>query len=131
MRARNIPARLSAGAFILNAGLGKLEADEETAGRLHQMAAGTYPFLSNLEATDFAKMLAYGEIAIGGLLLAPTVGDRTAGAALTAFAAGLLGLYLRTPGMRRDGSLRPTQPGTALAKDSWLLGMGLSLLLGA
>ena len=52
-----------------------------------------------------------------------------AGAALTAFAGGLVGLYLRTPGMREEGSLRPTQAGIGLAKDVWLLGIGLSLVL--
>jgi len=50
------------------------------------------------------------------------VPGKVAGAGLTAFAAGLLGLYLRTPGMR------PTQQGTAIAKDVWLLGIGLGLL---
>ncbi|MGH3599083.1 MAG: hypothetical protein ACRDQH_02200 [Pseudonocardiaceae bacterium] len=28
------------------------------------------------------------------------------------------GLYLRTPGMRQQGSLRPTENGVALAKDA-------------
>jgi hypothetical protein len=54
-----------------------------------------------------------------------------AGAALTTFAAGLLGLYLRTPGMRQEGSLRPTQDGTALAKDVWMLGIGLGFIVDA
>jgi hypothetical protein len=52
-----------------------------------------------------------------------------AGAALTAFGGGLLSLYVRTPGMRQEGSIRPTQAGTALAKDVWLVGAGLTLLL--
>jgi hypothetical protein len=30
--------------------------------------------------------------------------------------------------MRRDGSLRPSQQGTALAKDVWMLGIGLGLI---
>jgi hypothetical protein len=51
-----------------------------------------------------------------------------AGAGLLAFSAGLVGLYLRTPGMREAGSLRPTQQGIALAKDVWLTGIGASLL---
>ena len=53
-----------------------------------------------------------------------------AGAGLTAFSAGLLGLYLKTPGMRHEGSLKPTEDGIALAKDSWLFAIGLSLLGG-
>ena len=51
-----------------------------------------------------------------------------AGLSLAAFAGGLLGLYLKTPGLRDEGSLRPTQQGTAIAKDVWLLGIGLSLM---
>ena len=51
-----------------------------------------------------------------------------AGAALTAFSGGLLGLYLRTPGMRKPGSLAPTEQGLPIAKDSWLLGIGIGLL---
>jgi hypothetical protein len=42
-----VPGRLAAGAFILNAGLGKWSADEETAGRLHGSASGVYPFLGS------------------------------------------------------------------------------------
>ena len=30
--------------------------------------------------------------------------------------------------MRREGSLRPTQSGVPLAKDAWLVGIGLGLL---
>ena len=51
-----------------------------------------------------------------------------AGAALTGFSGGLLGLYLKTPGMRKPGSLAPTQDGLTIAKDVWLLGIGIGLL---
>ncbi len=115
----------------MNAGVGKWSADQEAANRLHAMAVGTYPFLSSIEPEDFVKMLAAGEIAIGSLLLLPVVPAALAGAALTAFSGGLLGLYLRTPGMRKEGSLRPSQQGTALAKDVWLLGIGVGLMLDA
>ena len=123
-----IGPRLSAGAFILNSGLGKRGADEATAAGLHGFASGTYPFLKNLEPQQFAKALANGEIAIGALLLSPFVPTAVAGAALTAFSGGLLGLYLRTPGMRKPGSLSPTPDGLAIAKDVWLLGIGVGLL---
>jgi hypothetical protein len=123
-----IGPRLSAGAFILNSGLGKRGADEGTAAGLHGFASGTYPFLKNVPPQQFAKGLAYGEMAIGGLLLAPFVPTAVAGAALTAFSGGLLGLYLNTPGMRKPGSLAPTQEGMAVAKDVWLLGIGVGLL---
>ncbi len=126
--ARRLPGRLATGAFILNAGVGKLSVDEETAARLHGMAVGTYPFLAQLKPKDFARLLAVSEIALGSALLLPVVPAGLAGAALTAFSGGLLGMYLKTPGMRRDGSLRPSQQGTALAKDVWMLGIGLGLI---
>ena len=123
-----IAPRISAGAFILNSGLGKRGADEQAAAGMHGFAAGTYPFLKNVPPQQFAKALSTSEIAIGALLLAPFVPTAVAGAALTAFSVGTIGLYLRTPGMREEGSLRPTEQGLAIAKDSWLLGIGIGLL---
>src|SRR4029450_10052035 len=123
-----IGPRLSAGAFILNSGLGKRGADEATAAGMHGFASGTYPFLKNLRPQQFAQALAYTEIGIGALLLAPFVPTAVAGAGLTGFSGGLLGLYMRTPGMRKPGSLAPTQEGLAIAKDVWLLGIGIGLL---
>ena len=64
-------------------------------------------------------------------LLAPVVPTALAGAALTAFAGGLVGLYLKTPGMRKEGSLAPTQQGITVAKDVWMLGIGLGFVLDA
>jgi hypothetical protein len=123
-----IGPRLSAGAFILNSGLGKRGADEGTAAGLHGFASGTYPFLAKLSPPQFAKALSTAEIAIGAALLSPFVPTAVAGAALTGFSGGLLGLYLRTPGMREPGSLKPTEQGLAVAKDVWLLGIGVGLL---
>ncbi|MFG2415295.1 MauE/DoxX family redox-associated membrane protein [Streptomyces goshikiensis] len=127
--ARQLPLRLTVGAFFLNSGLSKLHTDRAGAEGLQQFAATTYPFLGKLDAQRFAKLLAAGELAIAGALLVPVVPAVAAGAALTAFTAGLLGLYLRTPGMRREGSLLPTEQGTVLAKDLWLLGIGASLVI--
>ncbi len=125
-RLSHIPLRLAAGAFILNAGLGKWKGDEQTAAGVHGMASGTYPFLSSVEPKQFLKLLAGSEIALGAALLVPVVPAAVAGAGLVGFSAGLLGLYLRTPGMRQG--LRPTQQGTAIAKDVWLVGAGLTLM---
>jgi len=122
-----VPTRLAAGAFILNAGIGKWSGDEQTAKGIHGMATGTYPFLKGVEPTRFLKLLAAGEIAVGTALLVPVVPAAVAGAGLVAFSAGLLGLYLRTPGMHT--SLRPTQQGTPIAKDVWLLGIGAGLVI--
>jgi hypothetical protein len=123
-----IAPRISAGAFILNSGLGKRGVPEEAAAGMHGFAAGTYPFLKSIPPQQFAKGLSTAEIGIGALLLTPFVPTAVAGAALTAFSGGLLGLYLRTPGMRKPGSLAPTEQGLAIAKDSWLLGIGIGLL---
>jgi hypothetical protein len=128
---RNAPIRLVSGAFILNSGITKLSADEQAAAGMHGMAAGAYPFLRGVEPPKFAKLLAASEITVGAALLLPVVPRFVAGAALTGFSAGLLGLYLRTPGMRRDGDIRPTPDGTALAKDVWMFGIGSSLLVDA
>jgi hypothetical protein len=68
-------------------------------------------------------------LGVGAALLLPFVPPAWAGAALTAFSSGLVGLYLRIPGMHREGDLRPTQEGTPIAKDIWLVGIGLSLML--
>jgi uncharacterized membrane protein YphA (DoxX/SURF4 family) len=127
--ARQLPARVAAGAFILNSGLGKWGADEQAAAGLHGMAAGTYPFLSKLPPKDFARLLAAAEIGLGAALLIPVVPAAVAGAGLAAFSGGLLGLYLKTEGMRQPGSVKPTPQGIPLAKDVWMLGIGLGLLI--
>jgi hypothetical protein len=74
-------------------------------------------------------VLSTAEIGIGAALLTPFVPTALAGALLSGFSGGLLGLYLRTPGMHKPGSLAPTQEGLAIAKDSWLLGIGIGLLV--
>jgi hypothetical protein len=124
-----IGPRVSAGAYFLNSGLSKRNADEATAAGVHGFAAGTYPFLKSMEPQQFVTALSTAEIAVGGLLLAPFVPTAVAGLALTAFSGGLIGLYLRTPGMRKPGSLAPTQEGLVLAKDTWLVGIGIGLLV--
>ncbi|MDG4823212.1 hypothetical protein O7635_15250 [Asanoa sp. WMMD1127] len=126
--AHQAPLRLAAGAFVLNSGLEKRGADEVTAKGYHGQAATAYPFLGEMEPRRFLSLLSSAEIAVGSVLLFPLVPEGLAGLALTGFAAGLVGFYLRTPGLRRKGSLRPTDQGIPLAKDSWLLGIGLSLL---
>jgi hypothetical protein len=127
----DIAPRAATGAFILNSGLAKRKVDAEGAAGLHGMASGTYPFLGKLEPQQFAKLLSTGEILLGAALLTPVVPTALAGVALTAFAGGLVGLYLKTPGMRQEGSLAPTQQGTAVAKDVWMLGIGLGFVADA
>ena len=78
---------------------------------------------------QFARILSTGEIALGAALLIPFVPSALVGAALVGFSAGLVQLYLKTPGMRQEGSIRPTPEGLGLAKDVWLLGAGMTLVL--
>ena len=122
-----LPLRLTAGTFVLDSGLHKRDPDEETAKHLHGFASGAYPFLDAVEPVSFTKALARAEILIGAALVVPA---RVAGFGLLGFGTGLLGLYARTPGMRRPGTPLPTQDGIALAKDSWLVAIGAALVLG-
>jgi hypothetical protein len=127
MHPTHVPLRLATGAFILNSGLNKWGADEQTAAGLHGMASGAYPVVSSLEPKDFTQLLAAGEIALGAALLFPKVPSAAVGAALAGFGAGLVGMYLKTPGMTQEDGIRPTTDGTVLAKDVWLVGAGLTL----
>jgi len=127
----DLAPRVTTGVFILNSGLGKRNVDPEHAAGLHGMASGAYPFLGKMDPQQFARLLSAGEITLGAALLLPVVPTALAGAGLAAFAGGLLGMYLRTPGMRKEGSLAPTQQGIGLAKDVWMLGIGVGLLADA
>jgi len=130
MQLSRFPLRAVTGAFILNSGLTKLKGGQEAAEGVHGFATSAYPQFKRLRPEQFQKLLGAGEVALGAALLTPMVPAALAGAGLTAFSAGLLGLYLKTPGMRHEGSLKPTEDGIALAKDSWLFAIGLSLLGG-
>ena len=127
MNITHAPLRAATGAFILNSGIGKLGADAETAQQTHGFASTAYPQFKNMDAGQFTKMLAIGEIALGTALLTPKVPSALAGPALAGFGVGLLGLYFRVPGMRQSDGIRPTQQGTAIAKDVWLVGAGATL----
>jgi uncharacterized membrane protein YphA (DoxX/SURF4 family) len=129
VKARQLPPRIVTGAFFLNSGIGKLKADEATAAQLHGFAAGTYPFLKKLKPADFVRLLAVSEITLGAALLIPVVPEALAGAGLAAFSIGTLGLYAKTPGMRKPGTPLPTEQGTLLAKDIWMTGIGLALVI--
>lgn len=131
MNLRNVPTRLAAGAFILNSGVGKWNGSPEQAAGIHGMASGAYPFLKSIPPETFLKALSAGEIATGAMLLTPFVKTKLAGAALTAFAGGLVGMYLRTPGVREADGIRPNADGVPLAKDVFLLGIGAGLLIDA
>lgn len=129
MRLSHIPLRLATGAFILNSGLGKRGIEQGHAEGLHGSAKGAYPFLADVEPAQFADLLSKGEIVLGAGLLAPFVPSGIAGAALAVFSGSLLGMYLRTPALHKEGSFAPSPQGVAIAKDVWMFGIGLALVI--
>jgi hypothetical protein len=130
MKLSHVPLRLATGAFILNSGWSKRKLTAEAAEGLQGMAANAVPQVKMMNPKAFGRALSTGEIALGAALLTPFVPSTLAGAALTAFGGGLIQMYLHTPGMTEEGSrFRPSQQGTAIAKDVWLVAAGLSLLI--
>jgi hypothetical protein len=129
---RRAPLRLTTGAFIFNSGIEKLTStDDDAAKMVHGLAAGTYPFVAKVNPRAFQKALGAGEIALGAVLVLPIFPASVAGLGLLGFSGSLLGVYWKTPGMHIEGSIRPTQQGVAIAKDSWMFGAGAALVLDA
>lgn len=124
----NAALRLVSGAFILNAGIGKLDLAPEHAAGLQAAAGELIPQVADLTPERFGKYLSYSEIGLGAFLLAPFVSSRLAGLALGAFSGGLVATYLKSPGMTEPDGIRPTPAGTAMAKDFWLAGIAVALL---
>jgi uncharacterized membrane protein YphA (DoxX/SURF4 family) len=131
VKARHLPGRLAAGAFVLHSGLGKWRGEPQQAAGIHGTASAAFPFLKGIPPERFLKLLSAGEIAVGAALLAPIVPAALAGAGLTAFSGSLLAMYWRTPSMRKPGSVWPTPQGVAVSKDVWMLGIGMGLLIDA
>ncbi|HYL50435.1 MAG TPA: hypothetical protein VEZ15_00550, partial [Acidimicrobiia bacterium] len=65
MKLRRLPLRLAAGAYILNSGLSKWNADQATADQLHGFASTAYPQVKQLRPEQFARVLSISEIAVG------------------------------------------------------------------
>jgi hypothetical protein len=130
VKARDLPGRVTTGAYILHAGLEKWNGDEARAKAVHGMAAAAFPVLKRIPPERFLRLLAASEIAVGTALLAPVVPSAVAGAALTGFSGALVAMYARTPALRRPGSIWPSQAGTGVSKDVWMLGIGLGLVAG-
>ncbi|MFI7040960.1 hypothetical protein ACIBI0_30125 [Microbispora rosea] len=131
LRAREVPGRVATGAYILHSGLEKWNGGDEQAAGLHGTAAAAFPFLKSVPPRRFLKLLSAAEIATGVALLTPFVPAAVAGAALTGFSGSLVALYLRTPALRKPGSVWPSPAGTGISKDVWMLGVGLGLLADA
>lgn len=124
----NAALRLVSGAFILNAGIGKLSLTKDQAAGLQTSAQRVIPQAAKLSADQFGRSLSVSEIALGSLILTPLLPSRLAGLALGVFSTGLVATYLKTPGMTAPGSIRPTPEGTSMAKDFWLAGIAVALL---
>jgi hypothetical protein len=123
---------LATGAIILDQGLLKLGADEDTVKWLHGQAVQAFPQFADMEPRDFVQLLSTGEIALGAALLGiGFVLSSLAGLGLGLFGGSLTRLYLKSPGTRRKGSIAPSQQGVGLAKDSWMLAIGTALVLDA
>lgn len=131
LKARDVPGRVATGAYILHTGLDKWKGDEARAKALHSMAANAFPVLNDIPPTQFLKLLAGSEIALGAALLAPVVPGALAGLALTGFSGALMAMYARTPALRKPGSIWPSQQGTGVSKDIWMVGIGLGMVVGA
>ena len=131
VKARDLPGRITTGAFILHAGLEKWRADGARAEAVHGMAAGAFPVLKPIPPARFVRLLAAAEIAVGAALVIPVVPRALAGAALTGFSGALVAMYGRTPALRKPGSIWPSQAGTGVSKDVWMLGIGLGLVVDA
>ena len=131
MKLRNLPTRLIVGAYILHTGMEKWRGDREQAAGVHQMASGAFPVFKKMDAPLFLRTLSVGEMVVGAGLLAPFVPRAVAGTALTGFSGALVAMYLRTPGMRKPGSVWPTPQGIGLSKDVWMLAVGVGLIVDA
>lgn len=129
MKLSNAILRAVPGVFILNSGLNKMGMDDESAAGLQDMAKVGVPAMGNMTPAQFGKFLSYGETAVGAALLLPFVPTRVAGAALAVFSSGLMSAYFALPGMTQEDGIRPSEQGTALAKDSWLVAIGAALAL--
>jgi hypothetical protein len=127
----HVPVRLATGAIIVDQGLQKLGADEDTAKWLHGQAVHAFPRFADMDPKDFVQLLSASEIALGAALLGiGIVPSGLAGLGLSAFGGSLTRLYLTAPGTRREGTVAaPSQQGVGLAKDSWMLAIGVALVL--
>ena len=128
---RRAPLRLTSGAFVLNSGVAKFGADDESSKKLQATAATMVPQVDRMDPRVFARVVAGAEVGLGAALLLPVVPPAAAGLGLTLFAGSALSAWLHAPGAKPEGSMRPTTESLPIAKDAWMLGSGVSLLVDA
>ena len=117
--------------FFVHTALAKRELDEKGAKGLHRFASAAYPVLRAVSPTTFVRGMTIAESALAASLLVPVVPAPIGAAGLTVFGSALMGTYARVPGLRREGSVRPSEIGLSLAKDTWMVAAGLALLVDA
>lgn len=124
----SIALRAIPGLFIANSGIGKIGMPAEMSAGIQGAAASGIPALNKVPSDKFGTYLGYAETALGAALLTPMVPNWVAGAGLTAFGSGMLTMYFKNPENTEEDGIRPSAEGISLAKDSWLVGIGLALL---
>jgi uncharacterized membrane protein YkgB len=131
--AHDLPLRVSNGAIILWQGV-RIFTQPQRGEWLLPLAAHTVPQLPSLMGNSphrFARVLGAAETVLAVWLLSGR-SPRAAGVALTVFGSATFSLLFTVPGMREEGSVwEPSQEGTAIAKDLWMIGSGLALAAGA
>lgn len=129
MRLSNAPIRVTAGTYILNAGVAKLRS-RQGSSNLHELATMAYPVVAGVDEDRFWRMVGTVETVLGSALLVPFVRPRLVGAVLLAYAAWSLGMDARLEYFRLGPSdPRPSHEGLGVAKDVWLAGIAVNLLL--
>lgn len=129
MSIAQIPLRLTAGAFILNSGINKTKLTDEQAEEMRDLGANGLPFLKDLTPKQFKQFIVASELGIGAACLLPFVPGWLAGLAVTGFSGGLLAMYKNTDFMTESDGIRPSEQGTAVAKDVFLFGIGTALMV--
>lgn len=125
----HVPPRLACGVFILNTGVSKRSLDLDGATGLRDQAAIVFPVLKKMDPVHFGKALSTFEIVLGAALLVPVVPTWVAAAGLSGFSAALMGVYFKTPGMTLQDGVRPAPAGMGIARDVFMLGSGLGLVI--
>lgn len=75
MKPSHLPARVTAGALILNAGLDIKKLPDEAAAGMQDMGANGVPPVKKLSPGTFRKALSRSEVALGAALLTPIAKD--------------------------------------------------------
>lgn len=105
MKLSHLPARVTAGVLILNAGLDIRKLPDEAAAGMQDMGANGVPPVKRLSAGRFRELLSRSEVGLGAALLTPFVPSWVAGAGLAGFSGALM------------------------AKDTVMFGTGITLVL--